>query len=77
MKRLALALILIAAVPAVADASSNFMREVSGRAEVVVAESSPSDKERLASSSKSSRPQRHADQTKSQTTEPASTPGWL
>ena len=77
MKRLAIALILIAAAPAVADASSNFMREISGRTEVVVADRSPADKERLASSSKSSRPQCHADQTKSQTAEPASTPGWL
>ena len=75
MKRLALVLILIAAAPAVADASMNFMRDVSGRTEVV-ADSYSFDRVRLAGS-KSSRPQCYVDQTNSPTSQPTSTPGWL
>ncbi len=78
MKRLAIALILIAAAPAVADASSMFMREVSGRAEVV-ADSYPSNETSGLISSKSSRPQlqRRATSTNEQPLEAKFNPGWL
>jgi hypothetical protein len=78
MKRLAIALILIAAAPAVADASSNFMREVSGRTEVV-ADSYPAGTTNRLISSKSSRPQpqRRATTPNGQPLEARLNPGWL
>jgi len=59
MKRLAIALILVAAVPAVVTASSDVIHEITGKNEVV-SESMPSisASDRLISS-KSSRPQLH------------------
>jgi hypothetical protein len=57
MKRVAIALILIAAVPAIVSASSSLMNEVTGQNELV-AESIPSTEGQLISS-KSSRPQPH------------------
>jgi|688.fasta_scaffold312680_2 hypothetical protein len=58
MKRLAIALIVIAAAPAVVSASSSLLNEVTGRNELV-AESMPSIESELAGSAKSSRPQSH------------------
>jgi hypothetical protein len=77
MKRLAIAIILIVAAPAVATASSSLMNELSGQSEVV-AESSPSaDQEMI--SAKSSRPhlQIKAEIPVAQPVDAGSKPDWL
>ena len=56
MKTLAIALILIAAAPAVATASSNLMSEVTGKNEVVSQSSSSFSSDDRLISAKSSRP---------------------
>jgi hypothetical protein len=55
MKRLAIALILTAAVPAVVTASTNLVEEFTGKSEVVAGSAPAFDDDRLISS-KSSRP---------------------
>lgn len=55
MKKLAIALIFIAAVPAVATTTANLIDEIKGQNEVVVGTMPSSDDDRLISS-KSSRP---------------------
>lgn len=55
MKKLAIALIFIAAVPAVATTTANLIDEIKGQNEVVVGAMPSSDDDRLISS-KSSRP---------------------
>ncbi|HEY9733002.1 MAG TPA: hypothetical protein V6C89_13880 [Drouetiella sp.] len=78
MKRLAIALILIAAAPAVVTASSSLLSEVTGRNELV-AESMPSTETDLTGSAKSSRPQSHYRYTNS-VTQPMDSKlsaGWL
>ena len=55
MKKLAIALIFIAAVPAVATTTANLIDEIKGQNEVVVGTMPSSDDERLRSA-KSSRP---------------------
>lgn len=75
MKRLAIALILVAAAPAVVSASSNLMSEMTGKNELV-AESVPSA-ESTSLAAKSSRPQIHHSDNFDQPAERRLTVGWL
>ncbi|RTL42588.1 MAG: hypothetical protein EKK48_11410 [Candidatus Melainabacteria bacterium] len=78
MKRLAIALILTAAAPAVVSASSRLVGEITGRNELV-SESMPSGNFDLISDSKSSRPRprHHYDSSVEQPLDSKLTAGWL
>jgi hypothetical protein len=77
MKRLAIAIILIAAAPAVVTATSSLMNELTGQSELV-AESSPSADQEVISA-KSSRPhlQTKAATPVGQPVDASSKPDWL
>lgn len=78
MKRLAIALILTAAAPAIVSACSGLVGEITGRNELV-AESMPSGSLELLSESKSSRPQprSHRESSFEQPLDSKLSAGWL
>jgi hypothetical protein len=77
MKRLAIAIILIAAAPAIATATSSLMNELTGQSEVVAESSLSADQQMI--SAKSSRPhlQTRAANPVGQPVDAGSKPDWL